>query len=76
MERLQKVIANSGYCSRREAEKLIETKHVSVNGEIVNELGTKVSEKDLIEIDGVKLNKDAKEYYLLYKGDSICLFLI
>ena len=67
MERLQKVIANSGYCSRREAEKLIETNHVSVNGEIVNELGTKVNEKDLIEIDGVRLNKDEKEYYLLYK---------
>ena len=58
-------ISNSGYCSRREAEKLIETNHVSVNGEIVNELGTKVSEKDLIEIDGVRLNKDEKEYYLL-----------
>jgi len=71
MERLQKVIANSGYCSRREAEKLIENNHVSVNGEIINELGTKVSEKDLIEIDGVKINKDAKEYYLLYKPRGV-----
>lgn len=71
MERLQKVIANNGYCSRREAEKLIESNHVTVNGEIVNKLGIKVSSKDLIEIDGVKLNKDAKEYYLLYKPKGV-----
>ena len=71
MERLQKVIANSGYCSRREAEKLILDNRVSVNGKIINELGIKVSEKDLIEIDGVKLAKDPKEYYLLYKPRGV-----
>ncbi|MBQ7141185.1 MAG: rRNA pseudouridine synthase [Bacilli bacterium] len=71
MERLQKVIANNGYCSRREAEKLILDNRVSVNGKIINELGIKVSEKDLIEIDGVKLAKDPKEYYLLYKPRGV-----
>ena len=71
MERLQKVIANYGYCSRREAEKLIETNHVAVNGEIVNQLGTKVSEKDIIEIDGERINKEQKEYYLLYKPRGV-----
>lgn len=71
MERLQKIIANFGYCSRREAEKLIKTNHVTVNGKVVNELGTKFSDKDLIEIDGVKLNKDQKEYYLLYKPRGV-----
>lgn len=71
MERLQKVIANNGYCSRREAEKLILDNRVSVNGKIINELGVKVSEKDLIEIDSVKLAKDPKEYYLLYKPRGV-----
>lgn len=71
MERIQKVIANSGYCSRREAEKLIIAKRVSVNGNVVTELGTKVSSKDEILIDGVKISKDAKEYYLLYKPRGV-----
>ena len=43
MERLQKVIAQSGYTSRRKAEELIKEGKVSVNGEVVTELGTKVS---------------------------------
>lgn len=71
MERLQKVIAASGYCSRRKAEELIETGHVAVNGIVVTELGSKVSNKDRIEIDGEKINKEQKEYYLLYKPRSV-----
>lgn len=72
MERLQKVIANLGYCSRRSAEKLISEGRVKVNGSIVNELGVKVSHGDKIEIDGVMLdnNKDY-EYYLLYKPRGV-----
>lgn len=72
MERLQKVIANLGYCSRRGAEKLISEGRVKVNGSIVNELGVKVSHGDKIEIDGVMLdnNKDY-EYYLLYKPRGV-----
>ena len=42
MERLQKVIANSGYCSRRKAEELISLGKVRVNGEVISELGFKV----------------------------------
>ena len=71
MERLQKVIANSGYCSRREAEKLIVSGRVSVNNKIITELGTKVSDNDEISIDGVKLSKEQKEYYLLYKPRGV-----
>ena len=71
MERLQKVIANSGYCSRREAEKLIVSGKVSVNNKIITELGTKVSDNDEISIDGVKLSKEQKEYYLLYKPRGV-----
>lgn len=68
MERLQKVIANSGYTSRRNAEKLISDGRVSVNGVVVNELGIKVNPSDIILIDGVELNKDEKKvYYILNK---------
>lgn len=71
MERLQKVIANRGYCSRRKAEELIEKGKVLVNGEVVNTLGVKVSDKDEIMIDGNVLSKEQKEYYLLYKPRGI-----
>lgn len=68
MERLQKVIANSGYCSRRKAEELISAGQVYVNGEMVTELGTKVEGNETIVVEGVTLNKDTrKEYYLLNK---------
>ena len=68
MERLQKVIANSGYCSRRKAEELISKGQVYVNGEMVTELGTKVEGNESIVVEGVTLNKDTrKEYYLLNK---------
>lgn len=68
MERLQKVIANSGYTSRRNAEQLIISGRVSVNGEIITELGVKVEPSDIILIDGVELTKDEKKvYYLLNK---------
>ena len=55
MERLQKVIASSGYTSRRKAEDLIKEGKVFVNGECVTELGTKVSGNDDIVINGIHL---------------------
>ena len=68
MERLQKVIANSGYCSRRKAEELISKGQVYVNGEMVTELGTKVKGNESIVVEGVTLGKQTrKEYYLLNK---------
>ena len=51
MERLQKVIANLGYCSRRKAEELIKDGKVTVNGDRVFELGTKVSKSDVVEVE-------------------------
>jgi len=71
MERLQKVIANRGYCSRRHAEELILNNKVKVNDEIVNVLGTKVDEKDIIEINGEVLEEEQKEYYLLNKPRGV-----
>ncbi len=67
MERLQKVIAASGYTSRRKAETLILEGKVKVNGVIVKELGTKVSKKDIVIINGKAITKEEKEYYILYK---------
>ena len=71
MERLQKVIANSGYCSRRKAEELIINGKVKVNGRLVYELGTKVNENDEIMIDNKILSKENKEYILLYKPRGV-----
>jgi len=67
MERLQKVIALSGICSRREAEKLIIERRVKVNNEVVTTLGTKVNRDDKIEVDGKKIKIKKFEYYLLNK---------
>lgn len=71
MERLQKVISNSGYTSRRKAEELILKGLVKVNGNTVYELGVKVSPSDLIEIDGYILKNENKVYYLLNKPRGI-----
>lgn len=51
LKRLNKYIAETGYCSRREADKLIENKRVTINGNIP-ELGTKVAPTDTVAIDG------------------------
>ena len=67
MERLQKVIANSGYTSRRKAEDLIVQGKVKVNGKIITELGTKVTNKDTIHVEGNLIGTQEKVYYLLYK---------
>ncbi|ATP39590.1 pseudouridine synthase [Solibacillus sp. R5-41] len=67
MERLQKVIAYAGVASRRKAEQLIVEGKVKVNGKVIRELGTKVANSDTIEVEGVKLEKEDKVYFLLYK---------
>lgn len=71
MERLQKVLAHAGVASRRKAEQLILDGKVKVNGKVVTELGTKVSSSDTVEVEGVKLEKEQKVYYLLYKPRGI-----
>lgn len=71
MERLQKVIASSGYCSRRKAEELIKKGVVFVNGVRVTELGTKVETNDEIVVNGHSLTMENKEYYLLYKPSGV-----
>lgn len=71
MERLQKVIANSGLTSRRKAEQLILDGKVKVDGEVIRELGIKVNGNSQIEVDGISLNKEDKVYYLLNKPRGV-----
>lgn len=71
MERLQKVIASSGYASRRKAEELITSGKVFVNGEKVTLLGTKVNGDDDIVINGVHLKREDYVYFLLNKPRGV-----
>lgn len=71
MERLQKLIAKSGYASRRKAEELIKNGKVMVNGNKVTELGIKASFNDEIIVEGNLLEYQEKEYYLFYKPRNV-----
>lgn len=71
MERLQKVIAASGITSRRKAEDLIKNGKVIVDGQIITELGYKVGEGAEIIVNGIKLNREEKVYYLLNKPRGV-----
>lgn len=71
MERLQKVIAHAGFTSRRKAEELILKGKVMVNGQVVKQLGIKVDSSDEVIIDGMKLEKEEKEYYLFNKPRGV-----
>ena len=66
--RLNRYIANAGICSRRKADELIEAGVVSVNGEVINELGHKVDPmKDEIRYNGELLKREKMVYVLLNK---------
>jgi 23S rRNA pseudouridine2605 synthase len=65
--RLNKYIANSGMCSRREADLYISTGQVQVNGEVVTEMGHKVKLTDDVKFDGRRISPEKKEYILLNK---------
>ena len=65
--RLNKYLSNAGVCSRREADVLIQTGVVSVNGEIITELGYKIKPEDVVQYDGETINAEKKRYVLLNK---------
>lgn len=65
--RLNKFLANAGICSRREADTLIESGAVSVNGKVVTELGTRISMDDKVQFGGETLSLERKVYLLLNK---------
>ena len=72
MERLQKIIASSGYCSRRKAEELISKGRVKVNGNIITEMGFKADFNDYIEVEGNPIkNIEDKVYYILNKPRGV-----
>lgn len=71
MVRLQKAIADSGFCSRRKAEEYIVKGKVFVNGERITELGSKVEGNEEIIVDGNAISKQDKEYYILYKPRGV-----
>ena len=65
-DRLQKVIANAGVCSRRQAEVMIQEGRVSVNGKPVKQLGAKVdASRDHIRVDGKRIRPPGRQTYLL-----------
>ena len=71
MDRLQKVLAQAGVCSRRKAEELMLEERVSVNDEVITELGFKVKRGDVICVDGKQVQRENKVYYIMYKPRSV-----
>jgi len=68
MEKLNKVIASSGYCSTKDAIKLIESGEVTVNNEVVTDYLMEINDKDIVRIYGEKLRKTKNlVYYMLNK---------
>ena len=67
-ERIAKKIANSGLCSRREAERLINNGCVKLNGNVIKNCNINVTKKDIIEVNNQKLKaKEKVKLWLYYK---------
>lgn len=66
IERVQKIIANRGYVSRRHAEKLINEQRVKVNGELIQDLATKVSVHAEITVDNHPIIAESQKYYFIF----------
>ena len=64
-KRLNKAISETGFCSRREADKLIEQGKVKVNGQAVG-LGVKVTSADSISVNGNVVTKEVENVYLAF----------
>ena len=66
--RLNKAIADTGYCARRKADELISVGRVQVNGQVITELGTRVQpNQDVITVNGQPLKQAEKTYLLFHK---------
>ena len=64
--RLQKFIAECGVASRRNAEKIIQSGRVTVNGELVDYMGAVIDpDKDVVEIDSKRISAETKKYYIM-----------
>lgn len=71
LQRLQKVIAEAGIASRRKAEKLIIEGRVTVDGETVTKLGTKVDTFSNITVDGEPIERESLHTYVFYKPRGV-----
>ena len=71
MDRVQKLLSNYGYCSRRKAEELIDAGKVKVNGEVIS-LGDKASLDDEISVNG-KVVKGDRKVYLIFNKPPGCV---
>ncbi|WP_313374884.1 pseudouridine synthase [Chishuiella sp.] len=65
--RLNKYVANAGIASRREADELIKTGIVTVNGQVITEMGHKVQPDDEVRFDGRKISSEKNVYFVLNK---------
>ncbi|MFV4951315.1 pseudouridine synthase [Lactobacillus delbrueckii] len=70
-ERLQKVIAQAGIASRREAEKMILAGRVRIDGQVVTKLGTKVSSIEQVVVDNQPIERESHHTYLFYKPRGV-----
>ena len=72
LKRINKFLSEAGYCSRREADKLIEAGRITING-VVPEMGTKVGKDDVVSVDGkpIKNNKESFVYLAFNKPIGI-----
>ncbi|MGL4739525.1 MAG: pseudouridine synthase [Sarcina sp.] len=64
-ERLQKYMARCGVASRRKCEEIILSGIVSVNGEFINELGTKIEDSDIVKINGAIISLEERKVYIM-----------
>lgn len=64
--RLQKYMAMCGVAARRKCEEIIASGRVSVNGQIVTEMGTQVEENDIVLVDGQRIMPEEEKRYILY----------
>lgn len=63
--RINKYIASCGMCSRRKAEEIILAGRVKINGQVVTELGAKVNQGDIVEIDNKKISLEQEKIYIM-----------
>lgn len=71
--RLNKYLANAGIASRREADTLIASGVVSVNGEVITEMGYKVKPTDTVKFDGTRISHEKKRYVLVNKPKDMSI---
>ena len=65
LKRINKFISESGFCSRREADKLIEQQRVTINGKLP-EMGTKVAPTDEVRVDGKLIEAASNTTYIAF----------